>query len=296
MTTPEPPPLPRVSLVTPNLDYGRHLPATLDSILGQSYPNLDYIVVDGGSRDDSVEIVRARGVRLLVEPGLGQYESINLGFAQTTGEIMGWLNSDDIHLPWTLRAVAGIFAAFPEVDWIMGAPAVIQAGVVQRVHSPRPFLREAIRLGLCTGADFGQVQQESCFWRRSLWEKAGPLRPECGLAADFELWTRFARHAELIACEALLGAFTRHAGNRSITSAPSYRRSVAGVIAGFSRGELAARAKLHAANRRYLRLRRWPGLKRLTRTLDGLTGLSAPVLRRDLAGDRYALVHEPVFP
>ncbi len=289
-------PSPRISLVTPNLDYGRHLPATIDSILGQSYPNLDYIVVDGGSRDDSAGIVRARGVRLLVEPGLGQYESINLGFARTTGEIMGWLNSDDIHLPWTLRAVAEIFAAFPEVDWIMGAPSVIQSGVVQRVQAPRPFLREALRLGLCTGPDFGQVQQESCFWRRSLWEKAGPLRPECGLAADFELWTRFARHADLTACEALLGGFTRHSGNRSITSATSYRESVAGTVAGLPADQLARRSKLLAANRRYQKLRRWPGLKRLTRTLDGLVGLTGPVLRRDLAGDRFALVNEPVFP
>lgn len=288
--------LPRISIVTPNLNYGHFIGHTIGSVVSQSYPKLDYIVVDGGSCDDSGKIVRDHGVRLLVKPGLGQYESINLGFTLTSGEIMGWLNSDDIHLPWTLRAVAEIFANFPEVNWVMGAPSIIQSGVVQRVQAPRPFLREALQLGLCSGSDFGQVQQESCFWRRSLWDKAGPLRPECGIAADFELWTRFARHSDLTSCEALLGGFTRHADNRSVASATAYRESIADAIAGLTTEQLARRANLLSANRRYQKLRRWPGLKRLTRTLDDLVGLTGPVLRRDLVGERFTLVNEPVFP
>src|SRR5215204_7072646 len=113
--------LPRVSLVTPNYNYGRFIASAIESVVTQGYPNLEYIVLDDGSTDGSVEIIRRYADRLAyweTGPNRGQYRTITAGFQRATGEVFGWLNSDDMHLPWTLRAVGDIFASFPEVQWI----------------------------------------------------------------------------------------------------------------------------------------------------------------------------------
>jgi glycosyltransferase involved in cell wall biosynthesis len=291
--------LPRISLVTPNLNYGRFLGTTLGSVLGQAYPNLDYVVVDGGSTDDSRDRWRDhadRGVRWIDAPDLGQYAAINHGFAQTTGEIMGWLNSDDIQLPWTLATVASIFTAFPEVDWIMGAPAVIQAGAVQSVANVGPLDQELVQSGLMTGGNFGIIQQESCFWRRRLWERAGPLRTDLGLAGDFELWMRFARHAQPVACAALIGGFTVHENNLSLREPWRYLADVDKAVATLSPAEQLRRAKLGRQVAAYHRWRNIPGLKRLIRSRGGLIGKVAPVLRRDFTAGRFCLKTEALYP
>lgn len=291
--------LPRISLVTPNLNYGRHLGRTLDSVLGQRYPELDYAVVDGGSTDDSHVVFAARAgnaAHWVSAPGLGQYAAINLGFERSSGEIMGWLNSDDILMPWTLRTVASLFTAFPEVDWIMGAPSVVQDDAVQSVATVRPLDREAVRLGLLSGGDFGLIQQESCFWRRRLWERAGPLRTDLGLAGDFELWMRFARYAEPAACAVLLGGFTVHGDNLSVKNDRRYASDVERAVATLSAHDRPLRAARRRAIQRYHRWRGWPGLKRLFRSLGRLNEISGPVIRRDVSASVYRLGRELVYP
>ncbi len=159
------------------------------SVLKQQYANLDYIVIDGGSNDDSCDVIRSHESSLnywVSEKDSGQYAAINKGFSRSTGEIMGWINSDDVMMPWTLSTVASIFTQFPEIQWITGLPTVIQHGVIHRVSSLRPWPQKLLQLGLYTGGDVGIVQQESTFWRRSLWDKAGGLREDLSLAADFE--------------------------------------------------------------------------------------------------------------
>src|SRR3569832_204801 len=93
----------RVSIVTPSYNQGRYLDETMESVLKQEYAGLEYIVVDGGSKDESPEIIRRHVDRLAYwcsEPDAGQYDAINKGFLQSSGEVMGWLNSDDKHTPW----------------------------------------------------------------------------------------------------------------------------------------------------------------------------------------------------
>ena len=290
--------LPAISLVTPNLNYGKFLGRTLASVLDQRYPALDYIVVDGGSTDESLCVIEdhaACGVRWAVIPGLGQYESINYGFEHSSGEVMGWINSDDVHLPWTLRTVAEIFKEFPEVDWIVGAPSVIQDGAVQRVDPAWPFSQEALALGLYSGGLFGLVQQESCFWRRRLWECAGPLDDKCGLAADFELWMRFARHAELVACTMLLGGFTVHSANRS-RHPGSYATDVESIVAALSTEDRRRRNRLASWHALYMRWRPLIGIKGTIRRLGGLVSHKGPVIRRDVGNARFVLTREYVFP
>jgi glycosyltransferase involved in cell wall biosynthesis len=287
-----------ISLVTPNYNYGRTLARTLDSVLAQNYPALDYLVLDDGSTDDSVEILRRRrgAFRWDRHANRGQYPTINRGFAETTGEIMGWINSDDILLPWTLQTVAEIFTAFPEVEWITGAPAVIQNDAIHEVGPTRPFAQTALRLGCYGGGSWGVVQQESTFWRRRLWERAGPLREDLRFAADFELWTRFARHAELAASATVLGGFTIHANNRSRVNRDRYAAEIAGVAAELSPADRAARARLQRGHERYLRWKPVLGVKGLVRRLGGLVDLDGQVIRRDVDANRFILARERVCP
>jgi hypothetical protein len=290
---------PRIALVTSNFNYGRTLAATIDSVLNQSYPNLDYLVLDDGSTDDSVTVLEryaGRDFRWVRDRSGSQYRTLNRGFAETTGEIMGWINSDDILLPWTLRTVGEIFTAFPDVEWIMGAPAVIQRGAVQEVSPTRPFAREALELGLYCGGNWGIVQQESCFWRRRLWDRAGPLRTDLGFAADFELWMRFARHAELHTCAALIGGFTLHSGNRSRVNASRYREDIERAIQTLTPAQRHRRAQLQRWHDRYLRHRWLPGLKGAIRRIGGLVALDGPVIRRDLVAERFVDQRERVCP
>ncbi len=223
---------PRISIVTPNFNYGHLIEMTMRSVILQSYPNLEYIVIDDGSTDESVKVIDRYSSQLAYfehQSNQGQYPTINKGFSKATGEICGWLNSDDIYLPWTLKTVATIFSRFPDVHWIHGHVTQIQDGVVHAVGPYRPFPREMIRAGLFheIGGGYGYIQQESCFWRRRLWEKAGGLRTDLGYAADFELWTRFARHEKLHAVSTILGGFTERMNqNRSRLNRQQYINDV----------------------------------------------------------------------
>jgi glycosyltransferase involved in cell wall biosynthesis len=141
-------------------------------VLRQSYIGLEYVIVDGASTDRSVDIVRDYETALhafISEPDQGHADAINKGFALTTGEIMGWINSDDILHDRSLETVAAIFDAHPEVEWITGRSTHI---------GERPGDFKTSRMPNLTCADFLQgryewIQLESTFWRRSLWDRAG---------------------------------------------------------------------------------------------------------------------------
>lgn len=115
---------PSISIVTPSYNRRRYLGDTIRSVLATGYPALEYAVVDGQSSDGSAELIAGHASRLawwVSEPDGGQYDAINKGFARTSGEIMGWLNSDDLYLPWTLTVVGEVFAGLPQVEWITTA-------------------------------------------------------------------------------------------------------------------------------------------------------------------------------
>ena len=140
----------RISVVTPSFNQARFLDATMQSVLGQNYPNLEYVVMDGGSTDGLVDLIQKRSSQLhywASAPDDGPGDAINKGFARTTGEIMAWLNSDDLYHPWTFAVVDEIFQTFPEVEWITGIPAFWDSkGRLINIHREYPLLPSLITL------------------------------------------------------------------------------------------------------------------------------------------------------
>ncbi len=211
--------LPTLSIVTPCLNQAAYVEKTIQSIHDQSYPYLEHIVMDGGSTDGSLEIIKRYADRLVwvSEPDGGQYHAIAKGFAKTTGEVMAWLNSDDIYLPGALRVIGEIFRDFPDVEWITTRfpLGIDNRGTLIKMayfsgFSKSNFLRGDY-LPACGWKAMGFIQQESTFWRRSLWEKAGSaFHGTLHYAGDFELWSRFFEHAQLYGVDVPLGCFRRH--------------------------------------------------------------------------------------
>lgn len=220
--------------MTPSLNQADFLEATIQSILSQNYPNLEYIIIDGGSRDGSLEIIKKYERHLhfwCSEPDGGHYDAVNKGFAHSTGEIMSWLNSDDMYFPWTLRTVGSLMSDLPEVEWLTTLlPGFWDWHGFCRGFSRMPgYSREAFLDGryLPDGAKpaipilgspdtLDSIQQESTFWRRSLWEKIGSrISTEFKLAGDFDLWSRFYAHADLYGTTSPLGGFRFQANQRS---------------------------------------------------------------------------------
>jgi len=205
--------MPTISVVTPSFNQAEYLEDTLQSVLGQDYPLLEYVVIDGGSTDGSVEIIKRYDSRIaysVSEPDAGHADGINKGFARTSGEIMAWINSSDVYYPWTLLTVAEVFRDVPEAQWIMGVPTLVGSGCWPKAV----YASEGNVYDFLAG-DTGCVQQESVFWRRGLWERAGGrLDPNIRYACDYALWLRFMELAPLYHVQTPLAAFRHHEDRR----------------------------------------------------------------------------------
>ena len=255
-----------VSLVTPSLNQARYLDEALRSVLDQDDPALEYVVADGGSTDASVEIIQRRAAELTAwwsEPDGGHADAVNKGFARTSGEIMGWLNSDDWLLPHALEIVRELFDRFPEVHWLTsGFPVTLdERGRPVRVGRTNGFARDPYLLGLNGVRSWSRsyfVQQESTFWRRELWDAAGgALDPSYEPAADFELWARFFEHAELWTVDTTIGAFRIHDAQRTASQLDAYRAQALRALPPATSARLAASratARLPAGARRRARI------------------------------------------
>jgi glycosyltransferase involved in cell wall biosynthesis len=194
---------PSLAIVTPSYNQGVYLKATIDSVLGQHYPYLKYHVQDGGSADESVEILQSVGsqVSWRSEPDSGQTQAINRGFLAVSGDIMAYLNSDDVLVSGTLAYVARAFAAMPDVDLVYGHRIFVdrQGFEIGRAvlphHDPKTI----------RWADY--VPQETLFWRRRVWEAVGPFDESFQYALDWDFILRaqaagfkFKRLPRFLAC------------------------------------------------------------------------------------------------
>ena len=214
---------PKISIVTPSYNCREFIAQTIDSVLDQAYPNLEYIVIDGGSNDGTTQVIEQFSSHLAywhTQKDGGQYDAINQGLSKSTGDILCWINADDMLLPRSLFVIGEIFAQLPEVEWISSLlPTSWDAnGYLARVDPLPGFNRQAFLDGLflpSTAKKGYWMQQESTFWRRSLWEKVGACIPNYKLAGDFALWCQFYQHAELYGVTYPLGGFRMLEGQRS---------------------------------------------------------------------------------
>jgi len=253
------------SIVTPVFNGSRFLEETILSVLTQSGPfRLRYHVQDGGSTDDTLKQLAAWKARLaagfpiLCEgiefsyasgPDRGLYDAIRQGFAQTgSGDVMTWLNADDRLEPGALHSVAHILERFPDIDWLGGRSTIAdETGVIVVSWPIMPFPRKAIAAGIFDGR-FAPIfiQQEGVFWRSRLWETVGGVSDKFRLAGDFDLWRRFAQHADLVHVDTILGCWRRREGQLSANKAEYY----AEIDAALSPAETASRAAIGAEFRK----------------------------------------------
>src|SRR5688572_13335615 len=213
-------PWPKISIVTPSFNQGKYIEETIRSVIMQGYPNLEYFVIDGGSTDNSAEIIKKYEKDLaywVSEKDNGQTHAINKGLARATGDIIAYVNSDDLYMPYTFKLVAELFAQH-KLHWLTG----IQSRLVsENVISPKRdavklFSRELYQKGYHVGSLFGWNQQCSTFWSADLFNKVGRKFDESfNHAMDVDMWIRMSKHAELVSVEAMLAMMRLHADQKS---------------------------------------------------------------------------------
>lgn len=184
------PALPKISVVTPSYQQGDTLEDTIRSVLGQEYPNLEYIVCDGGSTDQSVSILTRYSDEIawwVSEPDGGQTAGIKKGFDRATGEVMCWLNSDDEFAPGALMRVGHYFSEHPHVKFLYG-----DAELTDKDGVHLSFKRETPFSWFVWLWWYNFLPQPSTFWRAALYRQAGGLDAEYSLAMDADLWERMA--------------------------------------------------------------------------------------------------------
>ncbi|CAN5604696.1 glycosyltransferase family 2 protein [soil metagenome] len=183
--------LPLVSIITPSYNQAEFLEATILSVLNQDYPNIEYMIMDGGSTDHSVEIIRKYADRLAHwESGRdgGQANAVNKGLQRATGSLLGWINSDDVYLPGAISRIVQTFQAAPEIDVVYGQ--VNRMDYTGKVV-PTPVLpKDTIDISKATVINENLVNQPGSFWRRAIMEKVGLLNESLHYAMDHDYWIR----------------------------------------------------------------------------------------------------------
>jgi glycosyltransferase involved in cell wall biosynthesis len=204
----------KVSVITPSFNQARYLPATLASVRGQDYPCIEHIVLDGGSTDGSVEILRnTPGIHWISEKDRGQVHALNKGFALATGDILTWLCSDDTFSPNTVSAAVAALQR-TDADLVYGEGEVIdEHGKYITMARVTPF---DYRLLLCCN---NWLPQPAVFFRRKLLEKSGPLREEFNNSFDYELWLRMAQYSSFVYVPEIRAQLRRHPEAKTVALA-----------------------------------------------------------------------------
>ncbi len=205
-----------VSIITPSYNQARYLEATIQSVLSQDYPEIEYIIVDGGSKDGSADLIRRYAGRLawwVSEPDKGQTDAINKGFARAKGEILAWINSDDTYQPGAVREAVEYLRAHPRAGMVYGDANYIDENgrVIGRFPAAQTDYKR-LRRG------YVHIPQQSAFFRADLWRQVGPLDPSFYFAMDYDLWVRLAGLAPLDYIPRLWANFRLHSDAKTISA------------------------------------------------------------------------------
>lgn len=285
-----------ISLVTATYNSAAYLEATIQSVIQQNYPALEYFIIDGASSDGTQEIIERYAKHLSYwesRPDKGMYDAIQKGFARSTAAIMGYLNSDDLHFPHTLATVNAIFRDLPQVEWISSLRPVIwnKTGEPVNVMAFDGYHKQAFMRGeYLKGGYFMResIQQESTFWRRSLWEKAGGnLDSSLKLAGDLDLWARFYRHADLVGVRTILAGFRVHGEQLTAKQAQAYENE---ALLAFRQHGGKFHGRLGAAMRKYIA----PIVPRRLKRIAALFGINYRAVNAvyDLQQGRWTLRYD----
>ena len=215
--------LPRISIITPSFNQGQYIEETILSVLNQGYPNLEYIVIDGGSTDSTKEVLSKYSERIsywVSEPDKGQSDAINKGLKRATGDIVAWLNSDDCYEPDALHEVAAQFQSAPDAGIVIGKVLNVFANGKEEIHDnnfePVDFMSRVA------------IHQPGTFWKRELNEQFGYLDPSFYYLMDQDLWVRIFFNAKCIRTDKVLARFRIHdeakTGNNPLGLYDDFRR------------------------------------------------------------------------
>jgi glycosyltransferase involved in cell wall biosynthesis len=209
-----PPYSPLVSIVTPSYNMGRFVEQTIRSVLSQDYPRIEYVVMDGGSEDETVPILERYSGRLRYHSGAdaGAADAIRQGVQRTRGEIVAYLNADDVYLPGTVSAAIRAFDETPDADVVYGdAVWIDEAGAIIRPYPAKEFdARELIRECF--------ICQPAAFIRRSAYDAVGGIDPALEYTFDYDLWLRLARRHRFVYLHRVLAHSRMHPANKTIGS------------------------------------------------------------------------------
>ena len=208
---------PRITIVTPSYNQGQYLEETIRSVLSQGYPNLEYIVMDGGSIDNSVDIIRRYEAQIAYwesQPDGGQSAAIQSGFGKASGVILGYLNSDDVLLPGSLEAIGRFYASHKSAGMIVGKSLIIDS--ISRIQRPVWGFPPTFYSLLFWGT--GGFNQPASFWTREAFFDVGGLDPSLHFAFDYDFYTRLSRKKyKIMRIDTFLAAFRYHETSKTST-------------------------------------------------------------------------------
>lgn len=207
---------PKVTIVTPSYNQVDYLERTIQSVLNQTYKNVEYFIIDGGSEDGSVDVIKTYSDKLagwVSEADRGQTDAINKGFSMANGSILAWLNSDDTYEPNAVEEAVDLLGQHPEAGLVYGDANYIdsQGNVIGRFPAAQTSLDQLKR-------GYVHIPQQASFFRKSLWDAVGPLDPDFFFAMDYDLWVRLARISKLQYVQRTWANFRLHEDAKTISA------------------------------------------------------------------------------